>query len=254
MLSPGFSELDKLHRDKFNGETKADQLKRKSESEPVFKRLVSQTKLQIQKSQIQSLEKKIEHAKHKTASEMVENYNAEKNADSSLKEIISPVLDQNMKISEIARIIEKHRQSLKELKEALARSCGKSRPEDRITELQLRVSERDEELRKILTAAGKLVYGELESSTPESLDEYFQNLRLLIAENEQKRTKIQRLQAANRIQALQEEKSRFQLKHDKLTLQLNDVKEQLARVTETMSDLDKEIEAQGKIRGNTDDL
>ncbi len=254
-LAPGFSELDSLHRDQFNVESRIEGLQKKSESDPIIKRLVSQTKLQFQKNQHKGLAKKISEALEKTGADLVKNRAAASDSQSSqLKGIMDPVVKQQSKIDEIQKIIEKQHKQLTEISAELTKQVGSSKPDAQITELQIRISEVDEEQRRILTDAGRLLYHETSSKPPETLSEFYGNITQLIEENRAKEEKIRRLQAAQKILALQEEKARFSLKEDKLTKQYDDLKEQIDRVKKTISDLDKEIASQGKIRGDEADL
>jgi ubiquinone biosynthesis protein UbiJ len=249
-----FRELDELHRDQFNLETRIDTLEKKRESDPLFKRLVNQTKLQFQKNQQRSIGKKIADAFEKTGRLLADRPDLEDGSYPGLAESVQPVAKQKQKIREIEKILDKHRAELSSLNEELSSLTGKNKSEEHITELQMRISETDEDQRKILTEAGQLCYESLSDAPPESLSEYFGNLQQLLAENGAKEEKIRRLQAAQKILALEEEKARFVMKEEKLTRQKQDLEEQIDRVKATISALDKDIASQGKIRGSEKDL
>jgi chromosome segregation ATPase len=253
-LHQGFQDLDALHRHQFNLETRIDSLQKKADGDPLFKRLVSQTRLQLQKNQQKGMEKKIDEALKKTGSTLLNHPDVEAGNYPGIENFIKPARNQQQKIAEIEKIIEKHRKELQGLEEEIKAAAGSRKPTEHITELQLRISETDEEQRKILTEAGLLMYEQLSDSPPQPLSEYFTNLGQLLTENRTKEEKIQRLQAAQKILALEDEKARFVMKWDKLTRQLEDLKEQLSRVGTTIDNLDAEIESQGKIRGDEKEL
>lgn len=253
-LADTFSDLDKTYREQDSVESRMDNLQKKTESDPIFKRLINQTKLQFQRNQLKGLNKKIGDGFERVARELIEKSVPGADENAALEKLLEPAKNQQGKIDEIAKIITKHRDETATLQTELDSLSGNRKPEESITDFQLRISERDEELRRALTETGLLIADAMKASPPEPLKVYFDNLQQLIEENRSKEEKVQRLQAAQKIQALEEEKARFRLKEEKLERQLKDVEEQLKRVRETIGGLDDDIVAQGKIRGKQEDL
>ncbi|AHC15846.1 hypothetical protein [Salinispira pacifica] len=254
LYAGAFGNLDNLFRDKYNLENKVQSLEDQNKTDPVFKRLVNQTKLQFQKNQLKNLEKKVNEGFTQAGSKLAEEWQNTPGNDKQLEKILTPLLKQRHKIQEVEKAIAKQRSEIDEIQEKIRQRAGSQKPGDRITDLQLRISELDEQLRDNLTRAGRIIAESLQDSAPEQLKEFIGNLNKLKKENDNKREIIQRLTAAQKIKALEEEKDRFQLKKDKLTRQLEDTREQLKKVDTQLNDLDSEIREQGKIRGSEKDL
>lgn len=254
LYSGAFGNLDNVFKDKYNLENKVQSLEEQNRTDPVFKRLVNQTKLQFQKNQLKNLEKKVTGGFSQAGSKLAEEWKNNPGSDKQLEKILSPLLKQQQKIQEVEKAISRQRSEIDEIQEKLRQRTGSQKPGDRITDLQLRISELDEQLRDNLTRAGEIIAESMKDAPPEQLKEFINNLSKLRKENDHKGEIIQRLTAAQKIQSLEEEKDRFQLKKDKLSRQLEDTREQLKKVDTQLKDLDSEIQAQGKIRGDEKDL
>lgn len=246
--------LDELHRESFNAEKKVNQLQESTEKDPLFKKMVSQTKLQFYRNQLKSVTKKISQSFEICGEEMLSSWQSASESIPALETAVEPVLSQKETREETQKTIGRLKDERELAVQKLRQLAGKGKTDEYVAELQLRISEIEESERNHLTDIGKTVYEQLGNDTPDAMKDSFGNIQKLETENEQKEAIIRRLKAAIRVEALDEERARFSLKEDKLNRQIADVQQQLERVQRTIEGLSKEISEQENIRGDEAEL